>query len=80
MASTTRDIAATWRSLATHCRELDWSRRRLLYELQNELLSYRTIPPGHAINWNDPYDWHGLSIERSEVTLSGRVPVPEGMI
>ena len=74
-----RNKRATWRSLGTLCRELDWSLRRLIAQLQGGW-PYRTIPPGHAINWNDPYDWHGLSIERSEVTLSGRVPVPEGMI
>ena len=71
MASTTRDIAATWRSLATHCRELDWSRRRLLYELQNELLSYRTIPPGHVIDWHDPIVVSTLNIKDSEVTYEG---------
>jgi hypothetical protein len=55
---TGRDTDATWRSLATFCRERDWSRPRLLQELQNGL-PYRTIPPGHVI------DWRHYNVERS---------------
>jgi hypothetical protein len=70
--SSTRDINATWRSLATHCRELDWSRRRLLDEFQNGL-RFRTIPSGHEneINWHDPIVTSSLNVEASEVTYEG---------
>jgi hypothetical protein len=53
-----RNTDATWRSLSTLCRELDWSRPRLLHELRNGL-PYRTVPPGHMV------DWHNLDVECS---------------
>jgi hypothetical protein len=63
-----RDMDATWRSLGTLCRELDWSKPRLLYELQNGL-RYRTVPPGHTIDWNDPEVQRSLDVEASTVRL-----------
>jgi hypothetical protein len=56
-----RDKGATWsgwRSIGALCRELEWSKPRLLYELRNGL-PYRTFPPGYVI------DWHKLDVERS---------------
>jgi hypothetical protein len=55
---TGRDTNATWRSLSTLCHERDWSKPRALFELQNGL-RYRTVPPGHTI------DWHNPNVERS---------------
>jgi len=59
----------TWRTLGTHCRELDWSKQRLLHELQNGL-PYRTIPPGHVIDWHHPDVQRSLDVERSEVMIN----------
>jgi hypothetical protein len=59
---------ATWRSLATLCRELDWSRPRLLHELRNGL-RYRTFPPGHAIDWHDSNVERSLDVEASQVAV-----------
>jgi hypothetical protein len=59
---------ATWRSLGTLCRELDWSRPRLLYELRNGL-RYRTFPPGHAIDWHDSNVERSLDVEASTVAV-----------
>ena len=57
---------ATWRTLGAICRELDWSPRRLLYEL-GQGWPYRTIPPGHKIDWSDPSI--RLDVPASEVTF-----------
>ena len=64
-------MSATWRRLGTLCRERDWSKRRLIHELRNGLL-YRTIPPGHTIDWHDPNVAieRVLDVEASEVTLN----------
>lgn len=62
MPSPPRDKNATWRTLGTLCRELDWSRRRLIHELENGW-PYRTVPEGYAIDWADAV----LNIESSEV-------------
>src|SRR5262249_11551543 len=59
---------ATWRTLGTLCRDLDWSPRRLLHELQNGL-RYRTIPEGRAIDWHDPNVQRWLNLEASEVSF-----------
>jgi hypothetical protein len=63
-----RDKDATWQTLGTLCRERDWSKPRALYELQNGL-RYRTVPPGHVIDWHDPTVQRDLILEASEVTL-----------
>ena len=70
MPSSRRDKRATRRSLATHCRERDWSKPRALYELQNGL-RIRTIPEGHEheINWRDPEVQRSLNVEAGEVTI-----------
>ena len=66
---TGRDKDATWRSLRTLCRERDWSKHRLLHELQNGL-PYRTIPEGYVINWHDPRRVQpNLNVEASEVAI-----------
>jgi hypothetical protein len=65
---TGRDKNATWRSLSTLCRERDWSKPRALYELQNGL-RYRTVPPGHVVDWRDPTVERSLDVEASTVTL-----------
>jgi hypothetical protein len=49
-----RDKEATWRTLGTLCRELDWSRPRLISELENGL-RYRTFPEGYVIDWHDRF-------------------------
>jgi hypothetical protein len=61
-----RDKDATWRSTSSLCRTLDWSKRRLIYELQNGL-PCRTIPPEHTIDWHDPNVVDSLNVETSEV-------------
>jgi hypothetical protein len=67
-----RDTDATWRSLGTLCRERDWSRPRLIYELQNGL-RHRTVPPGHTIDWHDPTAVSSLDVEASTVMILGEV-------
>jgi hypothetical protein len=79
LAVTRRDKDATWRSLGTLCRELDWSRPRLIYKLQNGL-PYRTVPPGHAIDWRDLNVVHRLDVEASTVTLVLGVPKIDGAL
>jgi hypothetical protein len=64
-----RDMNATWRSAGTLCRDLDWSKRRLIYELQNGL-PYRTIPPGQVIDWHSAATAQNFSVEASEVTIA----------
>jgi hypothetical protein len=66
--SSTRDKDATWRTLGTLCRELDWSRPRLIQELQNGL-RYRTVPPGRVIDWHDFNVLRWLNVEASEVSF-----------
>jgi hypothetical protein len=73
---TGRDNDATWRTLGTLCRERDWSRPRLVHELQNGL-PYRTVPPGHTVDWHDPNVLRSLDIEASTVTLMRGVFVAE---
>jgi hypothetical protein len=67
-----RDKGATWRSLGSLCRELDWSRPRLVYELQNGL-PFRTVPPGHEhrIDWRDRGLLSRLDLDASEVKIRG---------
>jgi hypothetical protein len=72
-----RDKSATWRSLGTHCRECDWSRPRAICELQNGL-PYRTIPPGHVVDWHDPDVELSLDVEASTVTLMLGTVMAEG--
>jgi hypothetical protein len=69
-----RDKGATWRTLGTLCRELDWSRQRLLYELQNGLrhriVTPGAVPPGYVIDWHDRFRaQRTLNIEASEVKI-----------
>jgi hypothetical protein len=66
--SSPRNKDATWRTLGTLCRELDWSRLRLIQELQNGL-RHRTIPEGHTIDWHDPNVLRSLDVEASEVSF-----------
>jgi hypothetical protein len=73
---TGRDNDATWRTLGTLCRERDWSRPRLVHELQNGL-PYRTVPPRHTVDWHDPNVLRSLDIEASTVTLMRGVFVAE---
>jgi hypothetical protein len=61
---TRRDKDATWRKLGT----LGWSQPDALYELQNGW-PYRTIPPGHVINWRDPNVRNSLNVQASTVQL-----------
>jgi hypothetical protein len=72
-----RDTDATWRSTGTLCRELDWSRLRLLHELRNGL-SYRTYPPGHVIDWHHPDVERSLDLEASAVTITLGVVAEKG--
>jgi hypothetical protein len=74
-----RDMDVTYRSLGALCRDRDWSKRRLLHELQNGL-TYRTIPPGHEINWHHPDVERGLDVEASEVTYTKGVLDVEGAL
>jgi hypothetical protein len=67
LAVTGRDKDATWRTFGTLCRERDWSRQRLLYELQNGL-PCRTVPPGHTVDWHHPDVV--LDVQTSEVTYT----------
>jgi hypothetical protein len=74
--SSPRDKDATWRTLGTLCRELGWSRQRLLYELQNGRVRYRTIPEGYVIDdWLDPYLRPYLNVEASEISIPSGVVV-----
>jgi len=63
-----RDKDATWRSLALVCRERGWSKARAVYALQNGL-PYRTVPPGHTIDWHNPNVTHGLNVETGDLPL-----------
>jgi hypothetical protein len=68
LAVTGRDKDATWRTVGTLCRERDWSKRRLIYELENGL-PYRTVPPGWRIDWSDDSVWPYFNIEASEISI-----------
>ena len=63
-----RDKDATWHTLGRLCWDLDWSPTRLLYELQNGL-QYRTVPPGHVIDWHDRRVPYNFNVEASKVTI-----------
>jgi hypothetical protein len=59
-----------WCTLGTLCRKLDWPTQRLLYELQNGRVHYRTIPEGYVIDdWLDPYLRPYLNIEASQISI-----------
>jgi hypothetical protein len=76
--SAPRDKDATWLSLGTLCRELDWSKPRAVYELQNGL-PHRTVPPlEHAIDWHDPEVQRSLDVTTSEVTIARALDVMKG--
>jgi hypothetical protein len=77
LAVTGRDMAATWRSISAFCRERDWSLRRLLHELRQETIRYRTHPPGILIDWWDPNVERSLNLDRSEVTILRGAKVSE---
>jgi hypothetical protein len=70
-----RDTNATRKTTGTLCRERDWSRLRLIYELQNGL-PYETVPPGHVIDWHDPNVTNSLDVEASTVTLVAVIGEP----
>src|SRR5262245_6933708 len=61
-------MTATWRTTKALCREQDWSRPRLLYELVHGL-RYRTFPKGWVINWHDPSVRDALDVEASTMPL-----------
>lgn len=63
-----RDTDATWRTTGSLCCERDWSKRRLLHELENGL-PYQTIPPGYTVEWGDDSMWPYFSVERSEISI-----------
>ena len=67
MPSSTRDKDATWRTTATFCRELGWSQRRLLDELEKGL-PYRTDPPGWKVRWR-PHLWPYLNVKASTLLV-----------
>lgn len=67
---TGRDTAVTWRSASALCSDLGWSLRRLLHEAQHGL-PYRTIPPGHVIDWHHPVTAQTFDLDTSEVTIIG---------
>jgi hypothetical protein len=70
---------ATYRSPSALCRELDWSKPRLLYELENGL-RYRTVPPGHEaeVHWNSPSVQHSFDLEAGTVTITRGVSSATG--
>jgi hypothetical protein len=70
--SSPRDKDATWRTTGPLCRERGWSKRRLIYELQNGL-PYKTFPPGHTFDWSDPYLEPYLNVEASEISFPSGV-------
>ena len=65
-----RDMTATWRTASALCRDRDWSKRRLLHELQHGL-PYRTIPAGHVVDWHHPVSAQTFNVEASEVAIIG---------
>lgn len=77
MSASRRDKDATWRSPARLCRQLDWSKPRLIEKLQNGLC-YRivdpsgTFPEGHKINWADPLVQRYFDVEAGEVKIHVR--------
>src|SRR5215470_8239530 len=68
LAVTRRDKDATWCTTGTLCRQLDWSRLRLLHELKNGL-PYRTISKEYVVDWHDPHVRRKLNVEASEVQI-----------
>ena len=64
---------ATRSTFGRACRERDWSKKRLEYELQNGLpywiVRHPSVPPNHVINWHDDYVLKSLDVEASTVTL-----------
>jgi hypothetical protein len=78
VAQSGRDKDATWRSAGGLCRELDWSKGRLVHELQHGL-RYRTIPPGHVIDWHHPVTAQTFNVDASEVTIIGTL-IDDGAI
>ena len=79
LAVTGRDKDATWRTLGTLCRERDWSKPRLIYELQNGL-RYRTIPGEYVVDWHDAEVLRTLDVAASTVTpILGVLDVPGGI-
>jgi quercetin dioxygenase-like cupin family protein len=65
------DMAATWQPPDAFCRERGWSLRRLLYELREGTVEYRTLPEGHSIDWHNPDDEQLLLgyLAKGEVTI-----------
>jgi hypothetical protein len=70
LAQIGRDKDATWRTAGALCRDQDWSKRRLLHELQDGL-PYRTIPAGHVVDWHHPVTAQTFNLDASEVTIIG---------
>jgi hypothetical protein len=74
-----RDTDATWRSLGNLCRERDWSRARLLYELRRGALTFRTVPPDVPIDWAHPDVERSLDVEASTVIITRGVLAAEAV-
>jgi len=55
-------------TLSTACRERDWSGLELLDRLQHGL-PYKTVPPGHVIDWNDPNVVRSFNVAAGTVTF-----------
>jgi len=82
VSSPPRDKDATWCSLSTLGRERDWSKRRLLHELQNGLrhriVPPEAVPPGYVLDWRNPAVEDSLNVETSEVRLVEVLPSGSG--
>ena len=75
MPSATRIKRATWRSPGTLCRDLDWPLRRLLFELRQGTVRYRTCP-AVLIDWRAPNIERNNfeDLARGEVTVYDKDP------
>jgi hypothetical protein len=72
-------MSATWCTLGTLCRARDWSKRRLLHELQNGL-PYRTIPEGDTIDWANPIAERSLDLEASTMKVYRGMRTAKGSV
>jgi hypothetical protein len=67
-----------WCTLGSLCRELDWSRPRLIHELQNGLrcriVPHEAVPPGYVIDWHSRVSITTLDIEASTVEIDDPRP------
>jgi hypothetical protein len=67
-----------WCTTRTLCQKLDWSRTRLIHELQNELrcriVPHEAVPPGYVIDWHSRVSITTLDIEASTVEIDDPRP------